>query len=62
RSMQRDFLAVATKADKLSGNKLRNALATLAQEHALDTLLPYSAKTGDGRAELWRQIRSRAGK
>lgn len=62
RSMQRDFLAVATKADKLSGNKLRNALATLAHEHALDTLLPYSAKTGDGRAELWRQIRSRAGK
>lgn len=62
RSMQRDFLAVATKADKLSGNKLRNALATLAHEHALDTLLPYSAKTGDGRAELWREIRSRAGK
>lgn len=62
RSMQRDFLAVATKADKLSGNKLRNALATLAHEHALDTLLPYSAKTGDGRAELWRQIRSGAGK
>ena len=62
RSMQRDFLAVATKADKLSGNKLRNALATLAHEHALDTLLPYSAKTGDGRAELWRQIRSRVGK
>ena len=62
RSMQRDFLAVATKADKLSGNKLRNALATLAREHALDTLLPYSAKTGDGRAELWREIRSRTGK
>ncbi|HZS27585.1 MAG TPA: ribosome biogenesis GTP-binding protein YihA/YsxC [Candidatus Angelobacter sp.] len=60
RSMQRDFLAVATKADKLSGNKLRNALSTLAREHALDALLPYSAKTGDGRAELWRQIRSRA--
>lgn len=62
RSMQRDFLAIATKSDKLSSNKLRNTLATLTREHKLDTLLPYSAKTGGGRAELWRQIRSRAGK
>lgn len=58
----RDFLAVATKADKLSGNKLRSALATLVREHQLDELLPYSARTGAGRAELWRAIRSRAGK
>ena len=62
RSIQRNFLTVATKADKLSGNKLRNALATLAGEHALDALLSYSAKTGDGRAELWREIRLRTGK
>jgi GTP-binding protein len=62
RAMQRDFLAVATKTDKLSGNKLRSALAALTREHALDALLPYSANTGAGRAELWRQIRSRAGK
>jgi GTP-binding protein len=62
RSMDRDFLVVATKADKLSGNKLRSALAALAREHALDALLPYSATTGVGRAELWREIRSRTGK
>src|SRR5882724_4427859 len=54
-----DFLVVATKADKLSGNKLRSALAALARDHGIDALLPYSAKTGDGRAELWREIRSR---
>jgi len=59
RSMDRDFLVVATKADKLSGNKLRSALAGLARDHSIDTLLPYSAKTGDGRTELWREIRSR---
>jgi len=59
RAMQRDFLVVATKADKLSGNKLRSALALLAREHQLDAILPYSARTGDGRAELWREIRSR---
>jgi GTP-binding protein len=59
RAMQRDFIVVATKADKLSGNKLRSALAALARDHQIETLLAYSAKTGDGRAELWREIRSR---
>jgi GTP-binding protein len=61
RSVQRDFLVVATKTDKLSGNKLRAALAMQAREHQLDTLLPYSAQTGAGRAELWHEIRSRTG-
>lgn len=61
RSVGRDFLVVATKADKLSANKLRGALKKLATEHGLETLLPYSSRTGDGRAELWREIRSRAG-
>ena len=62
RAMERDFIVVATKTDKLSGNKLRSALAMLSKEHALDKLLPYSANTAAGRAELWREIRSRAGK
>jgi GTP-binding protein len=56
----RDFMAVATKTDKLSGNKLRNSLTALAREHAIASLLPYSAKTGGGRAELWQAIRERA--
>jgi GTP-binding protein len=59
RSAGRDFIVVATKADKLSGNKLRSTLATLARDHEVETLLPYSARTGDGRAELWREIRAR---
>jgi GTP-binding protein len=61
RATKRDFLVVATKADKLSGNKLRSALTTLAREHQLDAILPYSARTGAGRAELWREINLRAG-
>jgi GTP-binding protein len=61
RAVGRDFLVVATKTDKLSANKLRAALAALAREHELDAILPYSANTGVGRAELWREIRSRAG-
>jgi GTP-binding protein len=60
-AMQRDFLVVATKTDRLSGNKLRNALAMLAREHGLQSVLAYSAKTGAGRVELWREIHSQAG-
>ncbi|HET6935817.1 MAG TPA: ribosome biogenesis GTP-binding protein YihA/YsxC [Candidatus Angelobacter sp.] len=55
----RDFLVVATKTDKLSGNKLRAALASLAREHGVETILPYSARTGAGRSELWRELRAR---
>ncbi|MGC2695690.1 MAG: ribosome biogenesis GTP-binding protein YihA/YsxC [Candidatus Angelobacter sp.] len=59
RSTGRDFLVVATKSDKLSGNKLRGAMEKLAADHSIETLLAYSTKTGAGRAELWREIRSR---
>ena len=58
-SMGRDFLVVGTKADKLSGNKLRASLAALAREHEVDSILPYSARTSAGRTELWREIHSR---
>lgn len=61
RGAGRDFLVVATKTDRLSGNKLRVALGRLAADHGVDSLLAYSAKTSAGRAELWREIRSRTG-
>jgi GTP-binding protein len=60
RAAGRDFLVVATKADKLSGNKLRSALTRLAADHSVESLLPYSARTGAGRAELWREISARS--
>lgn len=53
----REFVVVATKSDKLSGNKLRTALRALASAHQIEEVLPYSAKTGEGREELWRRIR-----
>ena len=53
----RDFLVVATKSDRLSSNKLRNALNLLRREHQIENILPYSAKTGAGYAELWKMIR-----
>src|SRR5215469_181999 len=61
RAADREFVMVATKSDKLSGNKLRHALATLEQDHGVSNILAYSAKTGQGRSELWRAIRSRMG-
>ena len=56
----RDFLLVATKSDRLSNNQLHNALRTLTQEYPAARPLPYSAKTGAGRDELWKQIREMA--
>ncbi len=53
----RDFLLVATKSDRLSNNQLHSALRTLTQEYPAAHLLPFSAKTGAGRDELWKQIR-----
>ncbi len=56
----RDFLLVATKSDRLSNNQLRNVLRALGQEYPSARLLPYSAKTGAGREDLWKQIRQAA--
>jgi len=53
----REFLLVATKSDRLSNNQLHSALRTLTQEYPMARPLPYSAKTGAGRDELWAQIR-----
>jgi len=58
RAQGREFQVVATKADRISGNKLAQSLKLLRKE--LNTeVLPYSAKTGAGRNELWRVLRER---
>jgi GTP-binding protein len=56
-SSGRAFLLVATKSDRLSNNQLHNTLRKLTQEYPAARLLPFSAKTGAGRDELWKQIR-----
>lgn len=57
---RRDFMLVGTKSDKLSGNKLKAALSILEKAHGVDSILPYSARTGAGRAALWHAICGRA--
>jgi GTP-binding protein len=51
-------LTVATKSDKLSNNELRNNLGRIARVHNIDSVMAYSAKSGRGREELWRSIKS----
>ena len=57
RSAQRNLLVVATKSDRLSGNKLSSSLGTLSRELQIEAVLPYSAKTGAGKEQLWKEIR-----
>ncbi len=58
RANQRPFELIATKSDKLSGNQRANALRSLSETFASDTVLPYSSRSGDGRQELWQRIRA----
>jgi GTP-binding protein len=53
----RSLLIVATKSDRLSSNQLSNSLQKLIQEYPAARIVPYSARTGAGREQLWREIR-----
>jgi len=57
-SVKRPFVIVGTKCDRLSGNQLTNAMRAFTQEVPSARILPFSAKSGAGREELWREIRS----
>ena len=51
-------LIVATKSDKLSHNELKKNLQHIASVLDDDSVMAYSAKSGRGREELWRAIKS----
>ncbi len=53
---QRPHLIVATKSDRMSGNDRAQAVRTLGQEYPGVNIVPFSAKTGIGKEELWRLI------
>ncbi|MFN2530219.1 MAG: ribosome biogenesis GTP-binding protein YihA/YsxC [Pyrinomonadaceae bacterium] len=54
----KSHLIVATKSDKLSNNELRRNVERIVRALADDQVVAYSAKTGRGRDELWRAIKS----
>lgn len=58
RSVDRDFVVVATKVDRLSGNERTRNLAALRKGLGVEEILPVSAKTGAGLKELWARIES----
>ncbi len=57
---RRHYIIVATKCDRLSGNQLRQSLEDLARQYHGVPIVPFSAKTGAGKDELWSQIRRAA--
>jgi len=56
RHVGREFLVVATKTDRLSGNARTRNLAAIRREFELEAVLPISAKTGAGIKDLWSRI------
>jgi len=54
--MQRPYLVVATKSDKLGGNQLTKSLAALKKAHGVDRILPVSSKSESGVKSLWPEI------
>jgi len=58
RSVRREFIVVATKIDRLSGNQRARNLGALKKALDLEEILPVSAKTGYGIKELQSRIES----
>ena len=56
KQVQRPFVVVGTKADRISKNVLAKNLAALKREHEIDEILPVSSKTGAGIPALWERI------
>ena len=56
RSADREFLVVATKVDRLSGNERTRNLAALKKGLEVEELLAVSAKTAHGLKELWGRV------
>jgi GTP-binding protein len=52
----RNFVVVATKTDRLSGNERTRNMAALRRGLEVDDILAVSAKTGAGLRELWARI------
>jgi GTP-binding protein len=56
KQMQRPYLVVGTKADRISNNVLQKSLAALRKAHEVAEVLPVSAEKGTGIKELWGRL------
>jgi GTP-binding protein len=53
---KKPHIIAATKADKLSSNKLRKSLTSIESELSQSSVIAYSSETGRGREALWMAI------
>jgi GTP-binding protein len=53
---QKNHIIVATKADKLSSNKLRKSLDEIRNVLPDSKIIPYSSETGKGRDAVWHEL------
>ena len=60
RSRHRPYVIVATKSDRMSGNNLSQSMRTLSLEYPSAPIIAFSAKTGSGKEDIWKQIRASA--
>jgi len=56
--MQRPYLVVGTKSDRISQSKLHQSLTLLRNTHQVDEILPVSAEKGTGIKDLWNRLAS----
>jgi GTP-binding protein len=56
KQVQRPYLVVGTKADRLSNNVLMKSLAALKKAHEVEEIMPVSAKTDAGTKALWARL------
>lgn len=54
--LQRPYLVVGTKSDRISSNVLQKSLAALRTAHNVAEVLPVSAEKGTGIKELWARL------
>ena len=62
RDRERNFIVVATKADRISNNQLRTSIQKLCAQLEIpeDRIIPFSSKARLGHEELWSAIRQAA--
>ena len=53
---QKNHVVVATKSDKLSSSKLKISMQEMEKTLPTSKIITYSALTGKGRDEVWREI------
>lgn len=58
----KNHIVVATKADKLSSNKLKKSMQEIEETLSGSKIMAYSSHTGKGRDALWREIGEELGR